>query len=77
MARTKNVDESLCPYQTRKDELSTLNICILLGARVIVPPPARQHVLNELHDNHPGCYKMKVVACSYIWWPKMDAEIEM
>ena len=72
-----NVDESLHPYWTRKDELSVLKGCILWDTCVIVPPPGRQHVLNELHDPHLGCCKMKALAHSYIWWPKMDAEIEM
>ena len=72
-----NVDESLHPYRTRKDELSVLKVCILWGACVIIPPQGRQHVLNELHDTHPGFCKMKALAHSYIWWPKMDVEIEM
>ena len=71
------VDESLHPYQTRRNELSVLNGCIVWGACVIVPPPGRQDILNELHETHPGCSKMKALACSFIWWPKMDAEVEM
>ena len=33
-------------------------------------------MLEELHETHPGCSKMKAIARSYIWWPKMDQEIE-
>ena len=27
-------------------------------------------------DIHPGIVKMKLLACSYMWWPKMDCDIE-
>ena len=69
-------DDVLKPYFTRKDELSCEQGCIMWGSRVIVPPSLRVRILEELHKAHPGVAKMKAVARSYVWWPKVDAEIE-
>lgn len=70
------VEQSLLPFQRKKNELSVLNGCLLRGARVVVPPPCRNSVLSELHETHAGCSKMKALARSYVWWPEMDSQIE-
>ena len=49
-------------YWRRKEELSVLDGCILWGARVIVPPPGRDRVIQELHETHPGIARMKSLA---------------
>ena len=33
-------------------------------------------MLHILHDTHPGIVKMKSLARSYVWWPKMDTNLE-
>ncbi|KRY82815.1 Transposon Ty3-I Gag-Pol polyprotein [Trichinella pseudospiralis] len=69
-------DERLKPYVTRQHEISIHNGRLLWSSRVIIPLQARHKILKELHIGHPGIEQMKALARSYVWWPKMDSEIE-
>ena len=71
---TQALGNEFQPYISRKNELSVLDGCILWSSRVIIPPQGRKPLLSELHNTHLGVSKMKALACSYIWWPGMDAE---
>ena len=57
------------PYVSLRLELSALDGCIVHGSRVVIPPPGRQLVLDELHDTHTGITKMKSIVRSFVWWP--------
>jgi len=73
---TKNNSEKLNPYFTKQNEVSAEDVCVLWGSRVVVPPQERLKILTELNEAHPGQSRMKVLSRSYVWWPRMDQEIE-
>ena len=68
-------ESAILPYSNRRDELSVVDGCILIGCRVVIPPPGRELVLGQLHDTHPGITRMKSLARSYVWWPTLDRKI--
>jgi len=71
-----NTEPEFQPYRVRKLELSVDSGCVLWGSRVVVPPPGRIPVIEMLHESHPGIVRMKSIARSYVWWPKMDDDLE-
>ena len=72
----KNLDQKVKPYESRKNELSTLDDCLLWGARIVIPPQGQKLILNELHDTHIGMTRMKSLARMHVWWPQLDRDIE-
>ena len=62
----------------RRQELGVQDVCVLWGARVVVPPPGRERVIQELHEIHvhSGIAKMKSLARSCVWWASLDADLE-
>ncbi|XP_026577897.1 uncharacterized protein K02A2.6-like [Pseudonaja textilis] len=63
------------PFKIRRQELSSLQGCLLWGTRMVIPTTLQEPVLKVLHKGHPGIMRMKTLSCSYMWWPGMDAQI--
>ena len=72
----RDIKDNLKPFYQHKDQLTTDQGCLLWGIRVIIPQVLQARLPQELHFTHPGVVKMKQLACSYMWWPKIDSNIE-
>lgn len=70
------ISNEVAPFLARHSSLSVKDQCLLFGERVVVPECFRQAVLHRLHQDHPGQYRMKSLARSYVYWPSMDKQIE-
>ena len=69
-------EEKLQPYFQRRTELSVDQDCVLWGTRVVIPESLRSTLLLDLHSDHMGIVRMKAMARQYLWWPKLNSEIE-
>lgn len=63
------------PYRMRQHELLMQRGCLLWGSRVVVSSKLQEPILKALHEGHPGVVRMKELAQSYVWWPKLDQTI--
>ncbi|XP_041770822.1 uncharacterized protein K02A2.6-like [Anopheles merus] len=59
----------------RRESLTNVDGCILFGEKVVIPEKLRNRCLNQLHRGHPVMQRMKAVARSYVYWPKLDDDI--
>lgn len=48
----------------------------MFADRIVIPHCFRKQVLQRLHQDHPGQFRMKSLARSFVYWPKIDKQIE-
>ena len=72
----KNVPVHSKPFYAIRDCLSLTNGCLFYGHRVVIPTELQPQVLQILHLGHFGMQRMKQLARSAVYWPRIDADIE-
>ena len=71
-----NPSGEMLPYYQRWFEITIEHNMLLWGDIVIVSYSLREILLKELHAEHLGIVRAKKLARLYIWWPKLDSDIE-
>ena len=66
----------LQPYWSYRDELAVIDGIILKGKCIIIPNSLKEQVLNQLHTNHMGIQKTKLLAHECVYWPNINADIK-
>ena len=64
-------------YVIHRYEITISNSCLLMGiTSIIIPEVLRQKVLTAPHETHAGIVRMKSIARSYEWRPRINAAVE-
>ena len=63
-------------YARVNDQLNIDKECVLEANRIIVPNKLKDKVLQMLHSEHMGISKTKNIARYYVWYPKIDEDID-
>ena len=73
--REASNDGSIEDFRKVAVSLSTAHGCLLYGSRVVIPLSLRPQVLQLLHLGHFGMQRMKQLARTAVYWPRIDADI--
>ncbi|UYV75842.1 K02A2.6-like [Cordylochernes scorpioides] len=69
-------DETMKPFLSKLENFSVLQGCIFVDSRAVIPRTCQDQMLKLLHQSYIGINRMKSLARSSVWWPKMDSQIE-
>ena len=64
------------PYWSYKDDLAVIDGIVMKGRHIIIPKVLKQQALDQLHVNHMGIKKTKLLACKSIYWVNISNDIE-
>ena len=66
----------LQPYWSYRDKLAVIDGVILKGKCIIISNSLKEQVLSQLHTNHMGIEKTKLLAQECVYWPSINADIK-
>ena len=76
---SKNIEtnDKVNKFRKLSDSPSTCYGCLIHESRVVIPQSLQSKVLDLLHLRHFGMERMKQLARIAVYWPRIDAAIEM
>ena len=75
--KNTEINEEAMKFRKLSDSLSICNGCLIHGTRVVIPQSLQPQILDLLHLGHFGMERMKQLARTAVYWPGIDAAIEM
>ena len=76
-SKTTEINEEINKFRKLSDSLSICQGCLVYGSRVVIPQSLQSKILDLLHIGHFGMERMKQLARTAVYWPGIDAAIEM
>ncbi|XP_014767777.1 uncharacterized protein K02A2.6-like [Octopus bimaculoides] len=64
-------------FRNLLDSFSIYHRCLIHGSRVMIPQSLQSSILDLMHIGHHGMESMKQLARTAVYWPGIDAAIEM
>ena len=64
------------PYWSYRDDLAVIDSMVMKGRCIIIPQELKQQVLDQLHLNHMGIEKTKLLTCELVYWVNINSDIE-
>ena len=62
--------------KTESDVYSICNDILMYSERVVAPLSLQKQILKEFLTGHPGISRMKSLTRSYVYWRRMDTDID-
>ena len=74
--RKEQIPQDIRTYWTFRGYMTVINGVIIKGRHLVVPEVLQKPALQQLHVNHMGIEKPKLLVCSSIYWIGMTADFE-
>ncbi|XP_058456623.1 uncharacterized protein K02A2.6-like [Malaya genurostris] len=69
------VNSDVQPFYIYRDVLEIVKGCVMFSNRLMIPETYRKPILKQLHKGHPGMERMKALARSHVYWPRIDDDV--
>ena len=63
-------------YWTLWDDMAVIDMIIMKGRHIVICEILKMQALDQLHVNHMGIEKTKLLACNSVYWVDINDDIE-